>query len=54
MIGKGGNPAFNSKMPAFGDTLTEDDMLAILDFFKSRWGKQEREYQWGITVTGQD
>ena len=25
--------------------------MAILDFFKSRWGKQEREFQWWITMT---
>ena len=40
-----------SKMPAFGEVLTEQDMRAVLEFIKSNWEQQEREYQWWITVT---
>ena len=47
----GGDPAYNSKMPAFGDKLTEDEATAILDFVKSKWGKDEREFQWWVTYT---
>jgi mono/diheme cytochrome c family protein len=54
IIRDGGNPASNSTMPAFGDKLSDEDMKAILDFFKSTWGKKEREYQWGITATSSE
>jgi len=39
-----------SRMPAFGDQLTEPDALAILEFFKSNWGSQERTVQWEVTL----
>ena len=52
IIENGGDPAFNSKMPAFRDTLTTDEIFAVLEFIKSHWGKDEREYQWWITATG--
>lgn len=39
-----------SRMPAFGDRLSEDEVLAILEFFKSRWGQQERAVQWEVTL----
>lgn len=51
IISNGGDPADNSKMPAFGDQLTKDEMVSILDFIKSKWGKDEREYQWWMTAT---
>ena len=35
IIADGGEPAYNSKLPAFKDKLTEDEMIAILEFFKS-------------------
>jgi mono/diheme cytochrome c family protein len=41
-----------SNMPGFGDKLDEADLKAILDFIKSRWGKDEREFQWWMTATG--
>lgn len=47
----GGDPADNSKMPAFGDQISKDEMISILDFIKSTWGKDEHEYQWWMTVT---
>lgn len=34
-----------SKMPSFGDRLSDDDIGAILEFFKTNWGPEEREYQ---------
>ena len=39
-----------SRMPAFGDRLTEPDVLAVLEFFKSRWGPAERDLQWEVTL----
>ena len=51
IIANGGDPAFNSKMPGFNDRLREDEMAMILDHIKSKWGKDEREFQWWITAT---
>ena len=39
-----------SRMPAFGDRLTEFEVLSILEFFKSTWGPQERAVQWEVTL----
>jgi organic radical activating enzyme len=47
----GGDPAYNSKMPAFKDKLGEAEARMILEFFKSRWGQDEREFQWWVTAT---
>lgn len=44
-------PTPNTKMPAFGAILTEDETASILDFIKSYWGDEEREFQWWISVT---
>ena len=38
-------------MPPFKYRLTREDAESILDFFKSRWGKEEGEYQWWMTIT---
>lgn len=38
-----------SRMPAFGDRLTGDDVIAILEYLKSEWGEAERAYQWENT-----
>lgn len=51
IIADGGDPAFNSRMPAFKDKLTEDQMRLILDFIKSKWDKDKREFQWWMTAT---
>jgi mono/diheme cytochrome c family protein len=40
----------DSRMPAFGEQLSEADVLSILEFFKSRWGTQERTFQWEATL----
>lgn len=52
IVESGGDPAYNSKMPAFGDKLSTEEVVAILEFIKSRWGPDEREFQWWITATG--
>ena len=46
----GGDPADNSKMTAFKDQLSREEIVAILEFIKSKWGREEREYQWWITA----
>jgi mono/diheme cytochrome c family protein len=42
-----------SRMPTFGDKLTDDDIEAILDFFKENWGPEERAYQEQVTEQDQ-
>lgn len=49
IIANGGDPAFGGTMPGFGDQLTEEEALSILDFIKSSWGDEEREFQWRFT-----
>lgn len=44
-----GSDVRQSQMPAFGDQLTDEDIEAILEFIKSSWGPQEREYQRRVT-----
>ncbi|MDP1715722.1 MAG: c-type cytochrome [Anaerolineales bacterium] len=50
IIENGGDPVYNSKMPLFKDQLSRDETAAILEFIKSKWGIEEREFQWWITV----
>ena len=50
IIANGGDPAFGGTMPGFGDQLTEGEALSILDFIKSSWGDEEREFQWRFTT----
>ena len=52
IIANGGDPKYNSQMPAFKDQLTREQMAAVLDFMKSKWGREEREYQWWMTAVG--
>ena len=49
IIADGGDPAYNSKMPAFKNRLSDNQRVAIMEFIKSRWGRDEREFQWWIT-----
>lgn len=51
IIANGGKPARDSKMPGFGDKITLEETQAILDFIKSRWGINEREFQWWVTAS---
>lgn len=40
-----GDPARFYPMPAFGDRLTEDDIVAIIAYIKTLWNDQQRDYQ---------
>lgn len=40
-------------MPAFGDALTGDEIAAVLDFIKSTWPAEMRQYQWEVTQQAQ-
>ena len=39
----------NSQMFGFSETLTEEEMRFILDYIKTFWGEQEREFQEQVT-----
>lgn len=38
-------PGYATDMPPFGDQLTDQEILAILDFIKDRWPERERTFQ---------
>lgn len=38
-----------SKMPAFGEQLSDDEISAVLEYIKTFWGDEERAVQWRIT-----
>jgi len=40
-----GVTGFNSGMPAFNETLTDDDVWDILAYIRSTWSKREQEAQ---------
>ncbi|WP_259955352.1 c-type cytochrome [Sulfitobacter mediterraneus] len=40
-----GGTGFNSGMPAFNETLTDDDVWDILAYIRSTWPEREREAQ---------
>ena len=42
-------PGYESDMPAYGDSLTEDDIRATLAFIKSTWPERERGFQAEVT-----
>ncbi len=50
--GGNGNPNAKTNMPAFRGKLTPIQVDGVLDYFKSKWSKEIREYQWRMTVSG--
>ena len=40
-----GVAGFNSGMPGFGETLTDDEIWNILAYIRSTWSEREREVQ---------
>lgn len=38
-----------SAMPAYDALLTDDEIAAVLDYIKSTWPAEQRQYQWDIT-----
>lgn len=39
-----------SAMPTYGDTLTDEEIVAVLDYIKSTWPEDIRRYQWERTT----
>ena len=50
IIANGGDPAFGGTMPGFGAQLSPEDRVAVLDFIKSHWRTEDREFQWWISA----
>jgi mono/diheme cytochrome c family protein len=50
IVADGGDPAHASRMPAFRGRLSADEIAAVLEYIKSTWGREEREFQWWITA----
>lgn len=48
----GGDSKHNSQMPAFKEQLSSEEIAGVLEFIKSRWGREEREYQWWMSTVG--
>ncbi len=38
-----------SKMPAFGEQLSDEEITAVIAFIKTFWGTDERNFQWRVT-----
>ena len=39
------DPTYQSAMPAYENTLSDQEIIAVLSFIKSRWPDQERQWQ---------
>lgn len=42
-------PGYESDMPAFGDSLSDQEIRAVLAFIKSTWPERERAFQAEVT-----
>ncbi|MDA0815859.1 MAG: cytochrome c [Chloroflexi bacterium] len=40
-----GREGFRSRMPAWGDALSDEEISAVLEYIKTFWGAEEREFQ---------
>jgi len=47
-------PNYKSDMPAWGDTLKDKDIWAVLAYIKSRWPAEKREAQAQVTQDAQN
>lgn len=50
IIAQGSNPAFGGTMQGFAEVIDVQDGLAVLEFIKSSWGPEQREFQWRVSV----
>ena len=44
MLGQG-------EMPAFGDVLTEEQVMSVIEYIKGWWSDEQRRYQADVTAT---
>lgn len=40
---------YQSNMPGFGDVLDDNEIVAVIEYIKSRWTERERAYQEDLT-----
>lgn len=38
-------PGYETDMPAFGDTMTDDEISSVLDYIKGTWPERQTDYQ---------
>ena len=38
-------PGYETDMPAFGDTMTDDEIRSVLDYIKGTWPERQTDYQ---------
>lgn len=50
VITRGGPAVYNGTMPGFGSQLSASEIEMILDYIKSDWGQEAREFQWWISA----
>jgi len=48
--GKYAPPSYRSDMPAFGGTLSDEDIWAVLAYIKSSWPQEIRKAQRELTL----
>lgn len=46
-------PGYQSDMPAFGDVLSDAEIVAVLAFIKSSWPERQRAFQAEVTANDQ-
>lgn len=44
-----GNRGYKSSMPQFADSLDDAQIAGIIEYLKSTWGSDERDFQWQVT-----
>ncbi len=47
-------PGYQSAMPAFGSTLSDEQIQAIMDYIKSTWPERERAFQAARTMSEEE
>jgi mono/diheme cytochrome c family protein len=48
--GGNGNPGAKSNMPAYRGRISGPELVGVLDYIKSRWSPEKRQYQWEMTM----
>lgn len=38
-------PGYETDMPAFGTSMTDEEIMAVIDYIKSTWPPREQDYQ---------
>lgn len=49
-----GNESYLSRMPAYKDLLSDEEIIAVLSFIKNSWPAEEREWQESVNATAID